>query len=1457
MDGNQASQDQLTRFMERLRYYRDRMLHVDWRNRSILLRRADKKWTMDLGSFWKGDLGKLDDTLKKGVWTRSSICLVKDSEHGDEPEAARSNLTYLERSTRLIFEETGVSDSYLAFPFLTGHAGKESFIRAPLVLFPIRFERVRHDGIPGWYLVFAEDEYPVVNRALVAALRKTCGILLPDDLQDKLDDILDSAPREGLTTYLMQQLQSLFKQSDVQLADLITPVKAAPLVPLTADDLGKMPVSSLRIEPIMVVGEFPQGSTAIFHDYEEMIERAERGEHDQGVIDDLLEAPSLRGTRLDAPLTIEIDSTPDREMNMVLASDASQDTVLLEAQKKECVVVRGPPGTGKSQVITNLVTNALAKNERVLVVCQKRAALDVVYQRLGRVGLSESVVLLHDARADRQGVYSVLSKRMSGDPPRPDERLEREFQETSTAIDQTIAELNSVVKPLWFEYFGGTRLHELYTAATPGYSPSMDMGTLPSRMTRQSLSSMLQRLPTLQIGHWKYDRSSSPLAKRRSFASLDSNARFEMDSTLVRAVAACVPDALALSTRPEQQDTMTAIKDYEALRSKGLKRLNPKWWSASKAFSGLQTAYPNDPRTTNPEAMKRSLALGAELQLSFEGLNRWISPDGMTELLTLRRTPAELKARLQAMRSMLGEFDAIQEHDRNKAALDPVGSELFSLCAIRLPADQVPWAKTVEQETVLRWIGIIESSQRQLSGDPFGRYLELKKRLDALLAKRQELLKKRLERRVLAAARTPQLPPGDHHPNKRPETEWNKLLSEFEKKRRVKPVRKLMEEYPFQMMTITPCWLVSPEAASEIFPLQRGLFDLVIFDESSQLAVERSLPALYRGKRVLVGGDEKQLRPFDLFQTRDGEEEVDEVTEAESLLVLGMRVLTPRYLSWHYRSKYQELIDFSNHAFYDGNLEIAANVQRKFDLAPIDFVRCEGTWDERTNLVEGEKVVDLIHWLLSEGELRKKVPTIGVITFNEPQRDFIQDAIETRRSQDKDFERLFGTANSAEKNLDDRPFVKNIENVQGDERDVIIFSVAYGKDKAGKFRVLFGSLNQEGGENRLNVAITRAREQVIMVTSFDPPDLPVEDSKNLGPKRLKEYLTYAKAVSEMRRDDVALLLKRLDTIAPGQASSASAELGMTLERQLGEALRAQGLTVEEKVGFSGYKIDLAIVDPNDATRYVMGIETDGATFQTARSARERDVVRQKFLEDRGWTIERVWSRNWWRNRQGEIDRLQARAKALSEENRRRPAKPAAPMPGGAGPTTSKQETSKLKSPEEMTDRVPTAVPPDLPYSPLSAVEKDGGAMRLTFFDQLRSGNNQMDVKAAEALLDWADEAEMMFWWGEFRGLLTVTPYFKHRGQVHWLCSVRADGAIDLDFAHLKVPFDSPQKRRELLHRLNQIPKLSIPEDYADKSRTIMLERLRGDAELDVFVKTMRWFLEEIKKASVQGVQATI
>lgn len=1447
MDGNQGTPEQLSRFMARLGFYRDRMLQVDWRNRSILLRRTDKKWALDLGALWKGDLEKLDDALKKAVWTRSPITLVKDSEKGAEAEDARSSLTYLERSTRLIYEETGVSDTYLAFPFVTGHAGQESFVRAPLVLFPVRLERVRANGATGWSLVLAEDEYPVINRALAAALRKVCGVSLPDDVQDKLDDLLDNAPRDGLAAYLMQQLQALLKASDVQLGDVPGPTVVAPLVPLTAEDLAKMPVTPLRLEPMAVVGMFPQGSTAIFRDYEELISRAGQGEHDQGMIDDLLEAPALRGTRQDVPVKIDIDSVPDRELNTVLASDSSQDLVLLEAQRKECTVVRGPPGTGKSQVITNLITNALEKGERVLVVCQKRAALDVVYQRLGRVGLSDSVVLLHDARADRAAVYAILARRMSGDPPRKDERLEGEFRAVSMGIDQSVAELNALVKPLWQEYFGGAKLQELYSAATPGYVPRMDLGDLAGKMTRGSLADLMQRLPGLQVGHWRFDRQQAPLAKRRSFAPMDANARFGMETALTRCASACVPDALALGSLQEQRDAVSAVSDYESMQSKPFKSISPRWRSASRICSGLQASLPNDPRVASTEAMRRSLAAGMELLSSIEGLGQLLAPEGVEELKGLRRNPNDIKKRTEGMRSALSEFDAIQEHDRAKAALDPVEGELLARCAAKLPADGEPWSGIVEQETVLRWIESIESSKKQLSGDPFGRYLELKRRLDSLLARRQELLRKHLEWKVLASARTPQLPPGDHHPNKKPETEWNKLLSELQKKRRVKPVRRLMDEYPFQMMTVTPCWLVSPEAASEIFPLQRGLFDLVIFDESSQLAVERALPSLYRGKRSLIAGDEKQLRPFDLFQVRGAEENVDEVTETESLLVLAMRILTPRYLSWHYRSRYQELIDFSNHAFYDGNLEIAANVQRRFDTAPIDFIPCPGVWDERTNPVEAEKVVDVIHWLLSEGEARKAVPTIGVITFNEPQRDLIEDTIDRRRSASKEFDRLYAAASSADKNLDDRPFVKNIENVQGDERDVIVFSVAYGKDKSGRFRVQFGSLNQEGGENRLNVAVTRARERVVMVASFDPPELPVEEVKNLGPKRLKDYLVYAKAVSAMRRDEVAGLLKRLDAGAPAAPAPPAMEIGPSLENQLRDALLAKGLEVEQRVGFSGYRIDLAVVDPNDGSRFVMGVETDGAAFQAARSARERDVVRQRFLEDRGWSVERAWSRNWWRNRQGEIDRLVGRASALSEEHRKAAPPRAASLQPVPMPTMS-VEAAKPMPLEEMKDRAPLEPPQELPYPPLSTPSKDGAAMRLAFSRQLEGSTDLLSVKAAEAILDWASESEMLFWWREYRGLITVTPYLKHGGEGRWFLSLRADGAVDLHFQQLGAPFDSADRRLELLQRLNSIPGLAIPEDYANKMRTVMLAKVKGEAELDLFVKAVRWWLEETRKA---------
>jgi very-short-patch-repair endonuclease len=1440
VDGTKAHGDQLARYSQRLEVYRDRLLHVDWRNRAVLLRRTEKRWTLDLATHFKDDPEQVDEILAKATRTKGTICLVKDSDLSERADDARSWLVQLERTSRLIFEETGVRDFYLGFPFLVGKAGKESAVRAPLILFPVEIER-RREGICGWYLSFSDEE-PILNRALIGAIRQGCGITFPDEMLDEAQDLADGSPKEDVASHLILGMQGILRHNGLELRDSEPNEFAKGLEAVTRESLGLLDEQQLHLEGIAIIGSFPQGSTAIFRDYEDMLTRVQQGGGDQGIVDDLLEAPALREGRTEISKAIDIDSVPDNQIDLALPTDSSQDSVILESQSSECVVVRGPPGTGKSQVIVNLITNALAKDQKVLVVCQKRAALDVVYQRLGRVGLSEVAVLLHDARGDRQGAYAALAKRMEGDPPPEDQRLEREIAEASSQIDLTIAELNSIVKPMWTEYFGGARLQELYTAAQPGFMPRLQMEALANRLSKQSLTGLLQKMPGIQTGHIKFDAPASPLSKRKSFASLNSAVKYDLQASIMKAESLALSSPMTLDDVQQQSAAIASLDDYEALRTRFLRFLNGRWRRANRQRKLISSIYPSDPRLSDAASLKAALTHGNDLLVSLEDLRSVLRQDGFEEIKMAQRNPPALRDKLEAIRLSLDEFDAVQEYDRTLASLDATGSELVDLCRRSLPVADAPWARMVEQEVVARWIAGIESRNPQLAGDPFRRYLELKFRLHDLLKKRRDLFVRRLALKVLRDAKRAELPPGEHHPNKRPETDWNRLLAEFNKKRRVKSVRSLLEEFPFQMMRVAPCWLVSPEAGSEVLPLTKGLFDLVVFDESSQLAVERSLPAIYRGRRVVIAGDEKQLRPFDLFRSKDDEEELDEVTEAESLLVLAMRVFTPRYLSWHYRSRYQELIDFSNHAFYDGNLEIAANVDRSFPAPPIEFVRVNGSWDERTNDTEAQKVVDIITALLAEGEKAGRLPSIGVITFNEPQRDLIEDVIDERRQRSKDFERLFSEASSNARNLDDRPFVKNIENVQGDERDVILFSVGYAPDRQGRFRVQFGSLSQEGGENRLNVAVTRAREKVVMVASFDPASLPVDDVKNLGPRRLKDYLVYAHAVSEEKHDAVSDLLAKMSTTGKKIELAQIPALGRPLEDQVKEALEAKGYKVDAKVGFSGYRIDLAVVDPSDESRYVLGIECDGGTFHSARSARERDVVRQAFLEDRGWEMDRVWSRNWWRNRDAELLRLEGRIRALSKEKSAESKKTAPRI----GKVERKEKDVNAEGKGVFRDRSPESFVGEAPGAEI-AEGRDDRSMKFIFYQQLAAGRSKSEVQAAESMLDWTTEQEMRFWWREFHGVTTVTPYFKHGDSAHWFFSLRADGNVDLHFQYLKPPFESKQMRFDLIHRLNVSSGLNIPEDYASRIRTVRLSWLTGEGSLDGFIKVLQWYVNEVKK----------
>ena len=471
-------------------------------------------------------------------------------------------------------------------------------------------------------------------------------------------------------------------------------------------------------------------------------------------------------------------------------------------------------------------------------------------------------------------------------------------------------------------------------------------------------------------------------------------------------------------------------------------------------------------------------------------------------------------------------LDDMQELDKKKSEYEPSIFELLEMARAGIGAAEKSWTAAVRREMYAHWIDRIERAHPVLQGKPIDNYNAHAEALESLARTKRGMVVQEIRKRIesirprdVYGASPVSLAPGSREA-------WRAMLGELKKRRRVMPVRRLIESYSDQLFRIAPCWLASPESISKALPLRRGLFDLVIVDEASQLAMERTIPFLYRGKRAVIAGDEKQLPPFDLFQTRSDGEEGEEEDDAEaaetdrrygekSLLDLaGTRHMTAN-LAWHYRSRHQALIDFSNHAFYGGELNVVPDAHSDPASPSVQWVECDGRWIDRINMKEANEVVVQIKraWAKAAELAGGGMPSVGVITFNEAQQNHILDRIEAARASDGEFARLYGMAHEG-RGRDAALFVKNIENVQGDERDVVIFSVGYARDADGRFSNRFGPLNLKGGENRLNVAVTRARERMVVVSSIDPSLISMS-SEHDGPRRFRQFLEYARAASNM------------------------------------------------------------------------------------------------------------------------------------------------------------------------------------------------------------------------------------------------------------------------------------------------------------------------------------------------------
>ncbi|WP_446743496.1 DUF4011 domain-containing protein [Silvibacterium acidisoli] len=476
------------------------------------------------------------------------------------------------------------------------------------------------------------------------------------------------------------------------------------------------------------------------------------------------------------------------------------------------------------------------------------------------------------------------------------------------------------------------------------------------------------------------------------------------------------------------------------------------------------------------------------------------------------------------------------------------------------------------------------------------------------------------------ASRRP-IPPGIRGSVVKETTEFALVQHEIAKQRAHIPIRQLMLRAGRAVQGLKPCFMMSPMSVAQFLAPGQLSFDLIVMDEASQLRPEDALGAVARGTQLVIVGDPKQLPPTSYFQrTIDDEAEEEEdksaVAEGESILDIALSRYQPvRRLRWHYRSQHHSLIAFSNSEFYDGNLVVFPSAYHEHSDLGVKYVDAKGIYENRRNPLEAERVVDAIleHIMLYPSE------SLGVVTMNFEQRELIEELLDAKLKQDS-----FSNGWIETKEATPEPFfIKNLENVQGDERDVIFISVTYGPDSQGNYFQRFSGINSQSGQRRLNVLITRAKKRTVVFSSLDPDMIRSEPSTPWGVRALKGYMQFAKNGISARPE-----------ISPG------AEPSNEHEAAVGAVLKAEGYDVVPQVGVSGYFIDLAVRHPKKPGAFLLGIEFDGKSYHSGRSARDRDRLRQMTLENQGWKIHRVWSTDWFKNRDGEIERLLKRVRML-------------------------------------------------------------------------------------------------------------------------------------------------------------------------------------------------------------------
>ncbi len=562
-------------------------------------------------------------------------------------------------------------------------------------------------------------------------------------------------------------------------------------------------------------------------------------------------------------------------------------------------------------------------------------------------------------------------------------------------------------------------------------------------------------------------------------------------------------------------------------------------------------------------------------------------------------------------------------------------------------------------------------------------------------------------------------------------------------------IRKLFEQIPNLLPRLCPCMLMSPISAAQYLDPKTTPFDIVVFDEASQLPTCKAVGVLARGIDAIIVGDPKQMPPTSFFATNTVDEDNLETEDLESILDDCLALNMPQsHLLWHYRSRHESLIAFSNSRFYENKLYTFPSVndrESKVRLIPVDGFFDRGK--SRRNQAEAEAIIQELRRRCHDAQLRSQ--SVGVVTFNISQQHLIDDLLNEACKQDPELEKWAFTS-------EEPVFIKNLENVQGDERDVILFSVGYGPDENGKVYMNFGPLNRDGGWRRLNVAVSRARCEMMVFSTLRADQIDLNRTKSEGVAALRAFLEYAEG-RPMAVSEAALKAKTQNKEA--------------LIHSICKALEEQGYETDRNVGRSEYRIDIGVVNPEQKDQYLLGIMLDGASYGAAKTTRDREVAQIGVLSGLGWNILRVWCMDWWDNSDKELKRIFAKLKELkapkkepptpAEVPQSEPAKvPAAPSvqpaPSAAAPmyqaanltnkTLTAEEFTEPKHLKDIQKRITTVINAEAPISESLLIKRVVQSCGISRAGS-RIQNHMSDILIKMSLK--SDEAShMRFYWRE-------------------------------------------------------------------------------------------------------------